>query len=79
MDNATPTQQQNTDNEHLRLLSIFHYVVSGLAALFACFPICHLVLGFFFIFAPQKVGQGSNQLPAFMGWFFVALAIAGAG
>lgn len=33
------------DQEHLRLLSIFHYVVAGLAALFACFPIIHLVLG----------------------------------
>ena len=33
------------DAEHLRLLSIFHYVVAGLAALFACFPIVHLVVG----------------------------------
>jgi hypothetical protein len=74
MDNATPIQQQNTDNEHLRLLSIFHYVVSGLAALFACFPVFHLVFGLFFIFAPQKSGQGSNQFPALMGWFFVAFA-----
>ena len=27
------------DDEHLRLLSIFHYVVAGMAALFAMFPI----------------------------------------
>ena len=33
------------DLEHLRLLSIFHYVVAGIAALFACFPILHLVVG----------------------------------
>lgn len=32
------------DLEHLRLLSIFHYVVGGLIALFACFPIIHLMM-----------------------------------
>ena len=32
----------NEDLQHLKLLSIFHYVVGGLAALFACFPIIHL-------------------------------------
>ena len=74
MENSAPTQQQSTDNEHLRLLSIFHYVVSGLAALFACFPIFHLVIGLFFIFAPQNFGPGNNQLPALMGWFFVGFA-----
>ena len=37
------------DEEHLKLLSIFHYVVGGLAALFACFPIFHLIIGVVFI------------------------------
>ncbi len=35
----------NRDEEHLRLLSVFHYVVAGLAALFGCFPVIHLVIG----------------------------------
>jgi hypothetical protein len=35
----------NRDEEHLRLLSIFHYVVAGLTALFACIPIIHLIIG----------------------------------
>ena len=35
----------NDDEQHLRILSVFHYVVGGLAALFACFPILHLVIG----------------------------------
>ncbi len=30
------------DLEHLRLLSLFHYVVGGIAALFGCFPFIHL-------------------------------------
>jgi uncharacterized membrane protein YuzA (DUF378 family) len=29
----------NQDAEHLRLLSIFHYIVGGLAALFSFFPL----------------------------------------
>ncbi|MCP4416957.1 MAG: hypothetical protein GY805_10065 [Chloroflexi bacterium] len=35
----------NQDLEHLKILSIFHYVVAGFAALFASFPIIHLVIG----------------------------------
>lgn len=49
----------NKDLEHLRLLSIFHYVVGGLIALFACFPIIHLVIGLTFLTTdfPQKPGE----------------------
>src|SRR5712671_5278804 len=38
-------QQEKIDAEHLKLLSIFHYIMSGMAALFACIPIIHLVIG----------------------------------
>jgi hypothetical protein len=73
MDNAAPNQQQILDNEHLRLLSIFHYVKGGITALFSCIPIIHVVLGLFFIFAPHLFGQGKDQPPAFLGWLFVSL------
>lgn len=33
------------DAQHLRLLSIFHYVVAGIAAFFALLPVFHLVFG----------------------------------
>ena len=33
------------DQQHLRLLSISHYVVAGLAGLFSLLPILHLVIG----------------------------------
>ena len=33
------------DDEHLRLLSIFHYVLAGLAGVFGLFPIIHLAVG----------------------------------
>jgi hypothetical protein len=37
------TTDQN--EQYLNLLAIFHYVVGGLTALFACFPVFHLTMG----------------------------------
>jgi hypothetical protein len=62
------------DEDHLRLLSIFHYVVGGLSALFALFPIFHMMFGLFLILAPEKFGNKGEPPPAFIGWFVVAFA-----
>jgi hypothetical protein len=62
------------DEDQLRLLSIFHYVVAGLAALFALFPIFHLVFGLMFILSPQEVEGKGNLPPAWLGWIFVIMA-----
>lgn len=63
------------DEEHLRLLSIFHYVVGGLAGLFALFPIFHLIFGLFFILAPEKFAGKGEPPPAFLGWLFVIFGV----
>lgn len=64
----------NQDLEHLRLLSIFHYVVAGLIALVACVPIIYLVVGLLMVFAPDKLATSEGELPpAFIGWLFVLL------
>ena len=60
--------------EHLRLLSIFHYVVAGLTAAIALFPVFHLVLGLIMILAPDTMGGKANSPPAIVGWFFVIFA-----
>jgi hypothetical protein len=73
MDNAAPNPQQILDHEHLKLLSIFHYVLGGISAFFACIPIVHIVLGLFFIASPQSFGQSGNQPPAFLGWLFLTM------
>jgi hypothetical protein len=65
--------QQIIDNEHLKLLSIFHYVLGGTAALFACIPIIHVVIGLVFLLSPHAFGEGPNQPPAFLGWLFVLM------
>jgi len=62
------------DEEHLRLLSIFHYVVSGLAALVALFPIFHLIIGVVIIVASHHVTSNGGPPPAFIGWIFVIIA-----
>ena len=61
----------NQDEEHLRLLSLFHYVFAGILALFACIPVIHLVLGIMMVARPDFFGPAKNQPPAFMGWIFV--------
>jgi hypothetical protein len=68
-----PSSQQILDNEHLKLLSIFHYVKGGITALFACIPIIHVVFGLVLIVAPRLFGHGNDQPPAFLGWLFVIL------
>jgi hypothetical protein len=66
------------DAEHLRLLSIFHFVVGGLTALVACIPLFHLAVGIAIVSgAFDGVSKGSPP-PALFGWFFIiigALAI----
>jgi hypothetical protein len=64
----------NQDEEHLRLLSIFHYVCAGLAAFFACIPIIHLILGLVLTFSPESFGPGKDAPPRLFGLFFAAFA-----
>jgi TctA family transporter len=62
------------DEQHLRLLSIFHYAVGGLTGLFACFPLIHVALGLAMVFAPQFLSnRPGDQPPAFFGWFFTCV------
>jgi len=68
------------DEEHLRLLSIFDYVLAGLAGgLSAFYALPHLILGLFFILAPENLAaEGQPPVPfigvSFIGWSFVILA-----
>jgi hypothetical protein len=64
----------NHDEDHLRLLAIFHYVCAGLGAMIACFPIMHLIFGLVMVLSPESFGSGKEQPPAFLGWFFVSMA-----
>src|SRR6267143_3940080 len=63
------------DREHLRLLAVFHYIVSGLAALFSFFPLLYTIVGGVFIFAARHgtPKPGEALPPDFLGWIFVVV------
>jgi len=65
----------NQDTEHLRLLSIFHYIVAGLAALFSLFPLLYTTIGAVFIFAARHgtPKPGDELPPELLGWIFVGV------
>ena len=63
----------------IKLLSIFHYVVAAVAALFACFPIFHLLIGISILtggfFSNANDGNMSFPFPLF-GLLFTLLPAA---
>ena len=61
------------DEQYLRLISIFHYVVAGMAALFSLFPTVHLVLGILFVSGALKDAQDPMVFPL-VGWVFIVFA-----
>jgi len=67
------SERMNQDEEHLRLLSIFHYVVAGLAAMFACIFFIYVIVGLALLLHPQAIGpQNSQRHPEkFIGFAFV--------
>ena len=65
------------DEEHLKLLSIFHYVVGGVGCFFACIPLFHFAFGLVFILSPETFGEnGGDAPPAFFGWLFVVMGLS---
>ncbi len=67
----------NHDEEHLRLLSIFHYVVGGLCGLFSFFPLIYTAMGSFLVYAShQSPKPGQEAPPEFIGWLFVGIGSA---
>jgi hypothetical protein len=61
--------RMNQDEQHLTLLSVFHYVVGGLAGLFACFPLIHLTIGI------AMLTGAIDGAPVFVGMLFAMFAI----
>jgi hypothetical protein len=61
------------DAEHLRLLSIGHYVVGAVLGLMACIPIIHLVVGIGIAVA-GSASPNPEAPPVFFGLLFAAIA-----
>ena len=64
----------NEDENHLNLLSIFHYVVGGIGILFGLFPIFHLIIGVLML--TGNLGGTENEGPPMIfGLMFILIPI----
>jgi hypothetical protein len=61
------------DQEQLRLLSIFHYVVGGLLGLFACLPFLHVILGIAVVTGALPEKPNESEFPPILGWVFIVV------
>ena len=69
-----PNAQMVQDAEHLKLLTVLHYVMGGLTALFGSIPIIHVVMGVLIV--NEKFVTGSPTTPSTgmspdFGWVFI--------
>jgi hypothetical protein len=74
-----PALPATTDDlQQLKLLSIFHYVVAGVTALFSLFPVIHLVMGLAIVTGhipmESSNGEAAPMDPRLFGWLFVGFA-----
>lgn len=61
------------DEDHLKLLSIFHYVLAGITALFSCLPFIHLIMGIIFLAAPPDENATDAAMQKTFGWMFILI------
>jgi hypothetical protein len=67
------SESVNQEDQHLKLLVIFHWVVAAAATLVAMFPVFHLVVGIMMV--TGRFPEADKQPPmAFFGWFLIAFA-----
>jgi hypothetical protein len=58
------------DTEHLRLLTLFHYIQGGIWALTSCFFIIYIFMGLMLTFAAAASHNNHNAPPAAIGMIF---------
>ncbi len=59
--------------DDVRLVSIFHWVLAGLATLFSALPLLYVAMGAAIL---QGRFDGQTPPPAFFGWMMIAIGIA---
>src|SRR6266852_8468796 len=66
-----------TDENQLYLLTVFHYVLAAITALFSCFALIYIGLGLAMILHTESMsGSHGEPPPLFMGWIFTLIGLA---
>jgi hypothetical protein len=66
----------NNDQQHLKLLSIFHYVMAGLSGVGTLLSFSYIGLGAMFVSMPESMTTSSDDLGATgIGWIFLVIGI----
>lgn len=66
------------DDEHVRLLSIFYYVLGALNAFWAFLPLIYVFFGLFFMVIFSTAPHNKDAAPmAFMGLIFIVVGLFG--
>lgn len=73
-----PIPELQEDAEHLKLLTVFHYVFCGLLALGGLFPVFHVVIGLLMVTQDLPVDPTAGVQPPVegFGWLFVAAGVS---
>ena len=61
------------NDANLDLLALLHYVVAGICALFACFPLIHVGLGLLMVSGKFVKDSNGSAPPLEIGWLFVGI------
>ena len=64
-----------TDLEHLRLLTIFYYVLAAINAVFALLPVIHLFIGLLLLLGGLATGKNEALPISFFGRFFAMIGL----
>jgi hypothetical protein len=76
MSGPPPHPQALEDAEHLKLLSVFHYVMAGLIAIGGCLMMAYFAFSAYLfneLVRTMPVTPGTPSPPAGLGWFFGAI------
>jgi len=74
--NTDPAVQRAIDDEHVRLLSIFYYVLGAMNVLWAFFPLIYVFMGLVFVVVCASAPCDKDAAPmAIMGLVFVVVGL----
>jgi hypothetical protein len=65
------------DVKQVELLSMFHYILGGITALFSCLPFLHLFMGIAMVTGKFFNDGKGTPPPDFFGWFFIVAGAVG--